>query len=142
MVEASAHSMPSPAFLAFAVLGAMSQNPAPGFSEMVSPDDGPPTGPAAEAAGMAIQKGTASRRSLKREADEEAKQAKRPKVEGEGGAPGGAPLPPPDQQQTASAHGRESSSIAKPHHQRVQVETEVFSTKRACPSSCGHGQGP
>ena len=95
MVEASAHSMPCPAFLAFAVLGAMSQNPAPGFSEMVSPDDGPPTGPAAEAAGMAIQKGTASRRSLKREADEEAKQAKRPKVEGEGGAPGGAPLPPP-----------------------------------------------
>jgi hypothetical protein len=78
----------------------MSHNPSAGFTEMVSADDGPATGPVAEAAGAAIQKGTASRRSLKRDADDQAKQGKRPKGEGgggpgAGGAPGGDPMSPP-----------------------------------------------
>ena len=95
MVDASAHVMPCSAFLTFAVMGQMSHTPFPGFCEMVSAEDGPPTGPEAEAVGSAIQKGTPSRKSLKREADEAAKLAKRPKAEGEGGHPGGAALPPP-----------------------------------------------
>lgn len=74
MISPADHGRPGHFFLPFAVLGSMSYTPDIKFIEMISIDDGPAIGRAAEEAAQGIKEGTLSRAAVKRENDGTKKQ--------------------------------------------------------------------